>query len=177
MKFNYFSFLLQLKNNEYQQKRDIYKRKCDLSNATAIEDEPFYSYLKKHEFIKFKIPENLKNDFDWHLLFQLIASSNTSYYEFGFTDYKDSENNNDEKIITPELYLWTEGYLKKKVTELKDYQFPEMFRFYCEEQIDFEYRNFTNPLETNEIRNENLKYYYTQKFKVEGVLKRWEILR
>jgi len=141
MLFNYKEFLDELKEDE--NKRELYDKWSQISNAERIEDEPFYEYLQEFSPIQYKVPVELMNDFDWNLLLQLIVSSFSSSYEIELL-YDDDYIFGIDEIVLPELVInvYNGGMcVAKKVSDLWSFQIQKLFEIYCEEQLNCQILN------------------------------------
>ena len=108
--FNFETFIEELRQNE--EKRTIIQEYEDKvlggkPITGKIEDQKWYKdYLSKIKPIpNYKVPEELESDFDWKLLFQLIAGSFSSEYKLETLEDESSlpeltitVKNNDQKI-------------------------------------------------------------------------------
>jgi len=95
-----------------------------------IKDQDWYiEYISKFEAIPYNIPEELKDDFDWDLLQQLVISSFSSDYEIKKEEWKELK----------ELYIavksWDQSVVKT-ISELRSFQILRLYEIYIEEQIN-----------------------------------------
>lgn len=135
--FDYKAFLEDLKNKPGKEK--IYEDWIKISDASRIEDEPFYEHLLQFEPIPFKIPEELRNDFDWDLLLRLVAASYSSDFNFELTPLVSDEKYSDENLVPLFVITVFNGgsSVSKAVSELWSFQILKLFEVYLEEQINF----------------------------------------
>lgn len=95
-----------------------------------IKDQEWYTeYLVKFSPIVYHVPEELKEDFDWDLLQQLVLGSFSSDYELK------KEKEEQEK----ELYIAVksgEQSVVKTVSELRSFQILRLYEIYIEEQMN-----------------------------------------
>jgi len=95
-----------------------------------IKDQEWYTeYLIKFSAISYDIPEELKDDFDWDLLQQLVLWSFSSDYEFK----KEDEKENKELYIA--VKSWEQSVVKT-VSELRSFQILRLYEIYIEEQMN-----------------------------------------
>ncbi|WP_039442948.1 DUF2971 domain-containing protein [Porphyromonas gulae] len=135
--FNFETFIEELRQNE--EKRTIIQEYEDKvlggkPITGKIEDQKWYKdYLSKIKPIpNYKVPEELESDFDWKLLFQLIAGSFSSEYKL--------ETLEDESSL-PELTITVKNNdqkIEKKISELWSFQVLRLFEIYIEELIGLE---------------------------------------
>jgi len=140
MLFDYLEFLEELRTHQNPEKRKIIERWEKLSTAHSIEKEPYYEYLKKFTVndIPYKIPDELSGDFDWQLLFQLVAASFSSNYQLSYTNSDDVVDQISENEL-PELCISVSSgnaSTTKKVSELYAFQILRLYEIYLEEQIN-----------------------------------------
>jgi HD superfamily phosphohydrolase len=87
--------------------------------------------------MKYLTPDELKDDFDWDLLLQLVISSFSSDYELKAKDTdKKNEDNNDE---LRDLYIAVKSgdqSVVKTVSELWSFQILRLYEIYIEEQMN-----------------------------------------
>ena len=140
MLFDYAAFIEELRGHENPEKRKIMERWAKISSAQSIEEEPYYAYLSKFKSddLSFKVPEELSDDFDWHLLFQLVAGSFSSDYQLSYPNPDDSDEFASENEL-PELYITvTSGNasVTKTLSNLWSFQVLRLFEIYIEEQMN-----------------------------------------
>lgn len=123
MRFNYYRFKLE----KLEEGEDDFLNYIQLfGNHQKIEDEPFYGYLQSFEPIPYRVPEEIKDDFDYDLLLKLVAASFSSTYEFRYID----DNLFPDLIIT--LSRNGEG-LTKAISSLTSIQIKRLFEIYLTE--------------------------------------------
>lgn len=139
--FDFTSFVDELRHND-DKKVNIEKyEKLVLKGKKITNDilkQKWYkNYLSCFKPIPdFKVPEELKNDFDWKILFTLIAGSYSSEYRLEYVHEEDKS-----KISLPELFVNVSSKdqsTEKKISELWSFQILRLFEIYCEEQMNFE---------------------------------------
>jgi len=134
--FDYIAFLEELKDKP--DKKKIYEEWRKISQADRLEDEPFYEHLLQFEPIPYKIPEELRNDFDWDLLLRLVAASHSSDYHFETKPLSDDEKQNGKPLL-PCLHILVSNGQKnadKDVSTLWSFTIIRLFEIYLEEQIN-----------------------------------------
>lgn len=135
--FDYETFLEELKNKPGKEK--LYEDWIKISKADRIEDEPFYEHFLQFEPIPYKIPEELRNNFDWDLLLRLVAASHSSGYHFELTPHVSDEKYKDEDLV-PFFFITVyngENSVTKEVSELWSFQILRLYEIYLEEQINY----------------------------------------
>ncbi len=130
MLFDFQAFIEELR--EKPEKKQIVEKYEQLVGPVQwwIKDQEWYTeYLVKFTPISYKVPEELKEDFDRDLLQQLVLGSFSSDYELK----KDKDQ--EEK----ELYIAVksgEQSVVKTVSELWSFQILRLYEIYIEEQIN-----------------------------------------
>lgn len=113
-----------------------------------IKDQIRYKeYLSKFLPMEYKLPEELKNDFDRELLQQLVTGSFSSDYEI-----KKLEGKNEK-----ELYIAVksgEQSVVKTVSELRSFQILRLYEIYIEEQMNLHALKAEDENEKNAIEAE-----------------------
>ncbi len=170
MLFDYAAFVEELRGHENPEKRKIMERWAKISSAQSIEEEPYYAYLSKFKLddLSFKVPEELSDDFDWHLLFQLVAGSFSSDYQLCYPNPDDSDEFDSENEL-PELYITvTSGNasVTKTLSELWSFQILRLFEIYIEEQMNLHALKCEDKQEEDAIdmeREMRLKKFHSRK--------------
>jgi hypothetical protein len=90
----------------------------------------FYDYLSSYKALPYKTPEYLQDFFDWNLLFQLIAASLYSDYDFVFQP--DSFQPDLRIFVNPEN---TDKKTSSFVSELDGKAIARLFEIYLSEQF------------------------------------------
>lgn len=184
MLFDYLEFLEELRTHENPEKRKIMERWGRISQADCLEQEPYYEYLKSFEVddIPYKVPDELKEDFDWKLLFRCVTGSFSSDYHLEYPD-PDTTDEIDFEEQLPELYITVKSNgvsVTKKISELWSFQILRLYEIYLEEQINLhclacEDENEVNTIEEErkmrikafkKWKNENSKYVNDLKQKI-----------
>jgi len=160
MLFDFQAFIEELR--EKPEKKQIVEKYESLFGTIQgdIKDQIWYTeYLTKFEAMPYEIPEELKNDFDWDLLEQLVVWSFSSDYEL----------KKEEKKKDKELYIAVKSgdqSVVKTVSELRSFQILRLYEIYIEEQMNLHALKAEDENEKNTIDQER-----------EMRLKRWEAVR
>ncbi len=175
MLFDYFEFLDELRQNANPRKRNVVAKRDFRSKAESLEDEWFYkSYLNKFDAkIKFKVPDELSNDFDWNLLIKLVASSLSSFFKFEFDNSDFPElliivKTKEFKVTTKrsiKVNTWKRMKLTKKISELWPQQILRLYSIYILEVLNFEDFMLKDKLSALGIkmeRDKKIKYFQEQ---------------
>lgn len=151
MLFDYQAFKEKLR--EKPDKKHIIENWEKHSDAQLIGDEPFFEYVNQFKPIPYRVPEELKYDFDWELLLQLVAASFSSDYKFVIPDSDDLSKVATEMLI-PELSITVSSGkqgVTKRVSELWSFQILRLYEIYCEEQINLHMLKLEDENEKNAI--------------------------
>ena len=130
MLFDFQAFIEELR--EKPEKKQIVEKYEQLVWPITwdIKDQEWYTeYLVKFTPLAYKVPEELKDDFDWNLLQQLVLGSFSSDYEIK------KEKDQEEK----ELYIAVKSgdqSVVKTVSELWSFQILRLYEIYIEEQMN-----------------------------------------
>ena len=127
----------ELRDNNNPEKKEIVTQYEELvlkgeKISGDVKDQKWYKeYVVRFKPLKYKVPEDLVEDFDWDLLFQLITSSFSSIYRLEAADV----TSDPELIVSV-----TSGdkTIEKKISELWSFQIIRLFEIYSEEQINLE---------------------------------------
>lgn len=139
--FDFQYFIEELREND-KKKEIIEKYEKYVLNgekiAGDIKDQKWYKdYLSKFDKLPaYKVPGDLENDFDYTLLFQLVAGSISTHYRLSY------QSANEEGIaILPDLLITVQSgdqLIEKAISELWSFQIIRLFEIYIEEQINIE---------------------------------------
>lgn len=132
MLFDFQAFIDELREKE--DKKEIVEKylKYFWTITGEIKDQIRYKeYVGQFSAISYKVPEELKNDFDRDLLMQLVAAS---YSSEGTIDTHTTDGIY-EFIIT--VSSW-DKLVTKKVSELRWFQILKLFEIYAEEQMNLQ---------------------------------------
>ena len=130
MLFDFQAFIEELR--EKPEKKQIVEKYEQLvwSIQGDIKDQEWYTdYLAKFSAVSYRVPEELKDDFDWDLLEQLVLGSFSSDYELK------KEKEDEEK----ELYIAVKSgdqSVVKTVSERRSFQILRLYEIYIEEQMN-----------------------------------------
>ncbi len=158
MLFDFDKFIQTLR--EHSEKKEIIEKyeKVVWPIVWDIKDQVWYKeYVSKFEVVDYKVPEEIKNDFDWKLLMQLVAAS--------FSSEWDLERNEDD---LPDLVISVQSWdqvVVKRVSELWWFQVDRLFEIYIEEQINLEILRYENEKEKEIIDSQR-----------ESRLERWKLV-
>jgi antitoxin component HigA of HigAB toxin-antitoxin module len=163
MLFNYYEFKQDLLENP--DKTEFIRDFIDsFGDNEKIENEIFYKeYLSLFEPVVYNIPEELKDDFDFPLLFRLIAASFSSQYALNFPD---SEKSLPELVISVKS---GDAAIVKMVSELWSFQILRLFEIYCEEMINLENCRNSDPIEMASVLQERETRVTDYNKKIEGL--------
>jgi len=132
MLFDFLSFIEELRENT--EKKEVIEKYEKLFGQIQweIKDQVFYKeYISTFKTIDYKVPEELKDDFDWELLEQLVASSLSSEWTF----------DTDDKSEAPEFIITVQSWdqvVVKKISELWGFQILRLYEIYLEEQMNLQ---------------------------------------
>ena len=134
--FSFQNFIEELRSNKEKKKSVEDYEKYVLKDKKIegdVKDQKWYKeYLSKFVPVpKYHVPEELEDDFDWDLLFQLIAGSFSSEYRWAYNNDKSAV-----QAVLPELIVTvTSGgqKIEKRISELWSFQIIRLFEIYCEE--------------------------------------------
>jgi len=132
MLFDFLSFVEELKENP--EKKEIvekYEKFYGPIETDIPEQIRYKEYVNTFPFIQYKVPEELKNDFDWELLMKLVGSSLSSEWSFDnqaegeLPDFVISVQSGDQVVV-------------KKISELWGFQILRLYEIYIEEQMNLQ---------------------------------------
>ena len=121
MLFDFPAFIAELRNNDKKkeiiEKYEKYVLKGEKITGDVKDQKWYKDYLSKFDKLPaYKVPEDLEDDFDWALLFQLIAGSFSSDYRLSYQSVND-----DGKATLPDLLITVHSgdkMIEKSVSEL-----------------------------------------------------------
>lgn len=134
MLFNFQSFVEELRKKD--DKKEIVEKYEQFRWPITgdLKDQIWYKeYLINFSTIKYNVPEELKEEFDWDLLLKLIAASFSSECTFD----KNVENPTWPKDLTIAVKSWDQSVVKK-VEELWSFQVLRLYEIYIEEQMNLQ---------------------------------------
>ena len=176
MLFDFQAFIEELREKA-EKKQIVEKYEKFLWPITGDYDQQewYTQYVSKFTANPYKIPEELKNDFNWDFLQQLVISSFSSDYELKKTtpskdaDAKDTKKEKDEGTeALRELYIAVKSgdqSVVKMVSELWSFQILRLYEIYIEEQINLHALMYEDEKEKSAIEQER-----------EMRLKRWNLV-
>ncbi len=158
MKFDFQKFIQDLRN--HPEKKEVIEKyeKLVWPIDGDVEDQVWFKdYVSKFKTVKYKVPEDIKDDFNWDLLLKLVASSfssdgNLEFNEDDLPDLVISVQSGDQVVV-------------RRVSELWGLQVFRLFEIYCEEQINLEV-----------LRHEEDKEKEIIDAQRDSRLKRWELI-
>ncbi len=130
MLFNFQKFINDLRENA--EKKEVIEKyeKFFGTIEWEIQDQLWYTeYVWKFSSCDYIVPEELKEDFDWVLLMQLVAASFSSDWYIEVPEDKDiaefviSVQSGDQVVV-------------KKISELRWFQILRLYEIYAEEQMN-----------------------------------------
>ncbi len=130
MIFSFKTFVDELRENP--EKKEVVEKYEKYFGAITgeITDQLWYTeYVGKFATVPYRVPEELKNDFDWVLLMQLVG---WSFSSDGILDTDDTEQG-PEFLISVQS---GEQIVVKKVSELWGFQILRLYEIYAEEQMN-----------------------------------------
>lgn len=132
MLFDFQAFIQELKDNP-EKKETVEKYE---KHFGEIGEDPkalwwYQEYIKNFSTIEYKVPEELKEDFDWDFLMQLIAWSLSSEWLL------DNEENPDNPEFVISVQNWDQ-LVVKKISELWGFQILRLYEIYIEEQMNLQ---------------------------------------
>lgn len=148
MLFDFQAFIEELR--EKTEKKQIVEKYETLFGTIQgdIKDQIRYKeYLIKFEALPYETPEELKNDFDWDLLEQLVAWSFSSDYELK------KEADKKEKELYIAVKNWEQSVVKT-ISELRSFQILKLYEIYIEEQMNLHSLKAEDENEKNTIDQE-----------------------
>lgn len=129
MIFSFKTFVDELRENP--EKKEVVEKYEKYYGAIAweINDQQWFTdYVGTFPAVSYRVPEELKNDFDWVLLMQLVGASFSSD---GILDTETDES--PEFLISVQS---GEQIVVKKVSELWGFQILRLYEIYAEEQMN-----------------------------------------
>lgn len=134
MLFNFQAFVAELREKE--DKKEIVEKYEKRFGPIQwdIKDQLWYrDYLINFSNQSFRIPDELKEEFDWKLLLQLVAGSFSSECLFD----KVPETDPAERDLTISVKSGDQSVVKK-VSELRSFQIMRLYEIYIEEQMNLQ---------------------------------------
>jgi len=143
MLFNFQSFIEDMRDKE--EKKEIiekYEKFFGKISSEIKEQQRFREYVINFKSVNFLTPEELKSEFDWNLLLQLVASSFSSecYLDkITLENWEPKTTEDNQKIydLTISVKSWDQSVVKK-VSELWSFQVIRLYEIYIEEQMNLQ---------------------------------------
>lgn len=154
MLFSYKEYIEELKDSKKERDREVYSNWVALNGSLDIKQEKYYKYFKMIKPIKYRVPVELKKDFDWNLLLRMIVISISSDYEFVFADPETTDSEEDVDFSVPELVIYVKNgdqCVSKKISELYSFQILRLYEIYCSENINFMHIDHESGLDDSSI--------------------------
>lgn len=132
MLFDFHAFIEELRENE-KKKEIVEKYEKYYGKITGeVKDQRYYKeYLINFKMLPYDVPEELKDEFDWKLLSQLIASSFSSECSLKVTK--------DKKLPTFNIVVAAgDQTVDKSVAELWSFQVLRLYEIYIEENMNLQ---------------------------------------
>jgi len=132
MLFNFQTFIADLREN--QEKKEVVEKfeKHFGEISWEAKDQNWYTwYTSSFKSVDYLVPEELKEDFDWPFLMELVASSFSSDGLIDSIEWSDlpdfviSVQSGDQVVV-------------KKVSELRGFQILRLYEIYIEEQMNLQ---------------------------------------
>jgi len=153
MLFDFQAFIEELREKaEKKQIVEKYEKFLGPITGNYDQQEWFTQYVSLFNPIECKIPEELKSDFDWGFLQQLVLSSFSSDYEF-----KKATEDKDNAEALKDLYIAVKSgdqSVVKTVSELWSFQILRLYEIYIEEQINLHALMYEDEKEKTAIQQE-----------------------
>lgn len=153
MLFDFKSFIDELRENS-EKKELIEKYEKFFWNIEGeIIDQIWYKdYVSTFAAIDYLVPEELKDDFNWILLMQLVASSLSSEWFLNIEEWKKIPE------FTISVQSWDQLVIKK-VSELWGFQILRLYEIYLEEQMNLQILISEDPKEKADIEASREKQF------------------
>ena len=128
--FDFQKFIEELRSNP--EKKEVVQKYEELFGPIEgdVKDQLRYKeYVSKFEPYPYKVPESVKDEFDWDLLLQLVMASFSCDWMLEFNEWEELP----ELVITVETW---DNTIIKKVSELWGFQIKRLYEIYIEEQMN-----------------------------------------
>lgn len=148
MLFDFHSFIEELR--EKKDKKEIVEKYENIIEPIAgtIREQAWYrEYVSRFSYIDYEVPKELKDDFDWQLLMQLVVSSFSTEYSFRQKAGKEF----------PELLITVSSgdeIITRKIGNLLSSEILEIYGIYIEETINLHILKYEDEKEKAAIDQE-----------------------
>ncbi len=153
MLFNFQAFVEELREKaEKKQIVEKYEKYLWPITGDFDQQEWYTQYVSKFDTQEYKVPEELKGDFDRIFLQQLVLASFSSDYEL-----KKSPDDKDNDEALKDLYIAVKSgdqSVVKTVSELWSFQILRLYEIYIEEQINLHALMYEDEKEKTAIQQE-----------------------
>jgi len=153
MLFDFQAFIEELREKaEKKQIVEKYEKYLWPITGDCDQQERYTQYVSKFDAIEYKVPEELKGDFDRKFLQQLVLASFSSDYEL-----KKSPDDKDNAEALKDLYIAVKSgdqSVVKTVSELWSFQILRLYEIYIEEQINLHALMYEDEKEKSAIQQE-----------------------
>lgn len=159
MLFDFKSYIEELRENA--EKKEVVEKYEKLFGPIQgeIQDQIWFKeYVSRFRTLEYLVPEELKEDFDWVLLMQLVASSLSSEWFLNVDEWKELPE------FTISVQSWDQVVIKK-VSELWGFQILRLYEIYLEEQMNLQILMAEDEKEKEAIESQR-----------EAKFNRWELL-
>lgn len=159
MLFDFKSYIEELRENA--EKKEVVEKyeKLFWPIQWEIQDQIWFKeYVSRFRSLEYLVPEELKEDFDWVLLMQLVASSLSSEWFLNVDEWKELPE------FTISVQSWDQVVIKK-VSELWGFQILRLYEIYLEEQMNLQILMAEDEKEKEAIESQR-----------EAKFNRWELL-
>lgn len=136
MLFDFQKFVDELRKKE--EKKEVVEKYEKLFGPITggVQDQTWYKeYLINFSTIKFRVPDELKNEFNWDLLLKLVSASFSSECMFEKPADQDGDNVLSDLVISVKS---GDQSVVKRVEELWSFQVIRLYEIYIEEQMNLQ---------------------------------------
>jgi len=132
MLFNFQTFIADLREN--QEKKEVvekFEKFFGPIDGDVKDQNRYKEYASSFKSVWYLVPEELKEDFDWPLLMELVSSSFSSDWLIESVEWQDLP----DFVIS--VQSWDQVVVKK-VSELRWFQILRLYEIYIEEQMNLQ---------------------------------------